>query len=154
PADHLARPACGWRRRSAVPQRLIQTVYETGSTNADLAARVRAGEALSEGFWLLADRQTGGRGRQGRAWENGAGNFMGSTLVWIGQDDPPARTLAFVAGLAVIEALRPHCEGLRFKWPNDVLLGGAKLAGILLEAQSDAVIVGVGVNLAAAPTIA
>lgn len=133
---------------------MIQTVYETGSTNADLAARVRAGEALSEGFWLLADRQTGGRGRQGRAWENGAGNFMGSTLVRIGQGDPPARTLAFVAGLAVIEALRPHCEGLRLKWPNDVLLGGAKLAGILLEAQSDAVIVGVGVNLAAAPTIA
>jgi len=133
---------------------LIQTVPETGSTNADLAARLRAGEALPEGYWLVADRQTGGRGRQGRVWEGGAGNFMGSTIVRRGQGDPPAQTLAFVAGLAVIEALRPHCDGLRLKWPNDVLLGGAKLAGILLEAEGDAVIVGIGANLAAAPPVA
>ena len=133
---------------------MIQTVPETGSTNADLAARLRAGEALPEGYWLVADRQTGGRGRQGRVWEGGAGNFMGSTIVRRGQGDPPAQTLAFVAGLAVIEALRPHCDGLRLKWPNDVLLGGAKLAGILLEAEGDAVIVGIGANLAAAPPVA
>jgi BirA family biotin operon repressor/biotin-[acetyl-CoA-carboxylase] ligase len=133
---------------------LIHIVPETGSTNADLAARVRAGDALSEGYWLVADRQTGGRGRQGRAWEGGTGNFMGSTLVRIGQGDPPAQTLAFLAGLAVIEALRPYCDGLRLKWPNDVLLGGAKLAGILLEAEGDAVIVGIGVNLVAAPPVA
>jgi BirA family biotin operon repressor/biotin-[acetyl-CoA-carboxylase] ligase len=133
---------------------LIQIVPETGSTNADLAARVRAGEALSEGYWLVADRQTGGRGRQDRAWEGASGNFMGSTVVRRGQGDPPAQTLAFVAGLAVIEALRPHCNGLRLKWPNDVLLDGGKLAGILLEAENNAVIVGVGVNLAAAPPVA
>lgn len=133
---------------------MIETVPETGSTNADLAARLRAKEALPEGYWLIADRQTGGRGRQGRAWQGGAGNLMGSTLVRIGEGDPPAQTLAFVAGLAVIEALRPHCDGLRLKWPNDVLLGGGKLAGILLEAEGDAVIVGIGANLAAAPAIA
>jgi BirA family biotin operon repressor/biotin-[acetyl-CoA-carboxylase] ligase len=135
---------------------LIHIVPETGSTNADLAARVRAGDALSEGYWLVADRQTGGRGRQGRAWEGGTGNFMGSTLVRIGQADPPAQTLAFLAGLAVIEALRPYCDGLRLKWPNDVLLGGAKLAGILLEAQKrpdgrHAIVIGIGVNVVAAP---
>jgi BirA family biotin operon repressor/biotin-[acetyl-CoA-carboxylase] ligase len=133
---------------------LIKTVPETGSTNADLGALVRAGEPLAEGFWLVADRQTGGRGRQRRMWEDGAGNFMGSTVVRRGQGDPPAHTLAFVAGLAAIEALRPHCDGLRLKWPNDVLLDGCKLAGILLEAEGDAVIVGIGVNLAAAPVIA
>lgn len=133
---------------------MIEIVPETGSTNADLAARVRAGEPASEGFWLVANRQTGGRGRQGRAWQGGAGNFMGSTMVRRGPGDPPAQTLAFVAGLAVIEALRPHCSGPRLKWPNDVLLGGAKLAGILLEAEGDAVIVGIGVNLASAPAIA
>ncbi len=133
---------------------MIRTVSETGSTNADLAAQLRAGEALAEGYWLVADRQAGGRGRQGRVWEGGAGNFMGSTIVRRGQGDPPAQTLAFVAGLAVIEALRPHCDGLRLKWPNDVLLGGGKLAGILLEAEGDAVIVGIGANLAVAPPVA
>jgi BirA family biotin operon repressor/biotin-[acetyl-CoA-carboxylase] ligase len=133
---------------------LIQTVPETGSTNADLAARLRAGEALDEGFWLVADRQTGGRGRQGRVWEDGAGNFMGSTLVRPGPGDPPPQTLAFVAGMAAFEAVRPYAANVRLKWPNDVLLGGAKLAGILLEAEGDAVVVGIGVNLASAPDIA
>lgn len=132
---------------------MIETVPETGSTNADLAARLRAGEALAEGYWLVADRQTGGRGRQGRAWEDGAGNFMGSTLVRLGRDDPPPQTLAFVAGLAVFETLRPHSDGLRLKWPNDVLAGGGKLAGVLLEAEGDAVVIGIGVNLASAPDI-
>lgn len=135
---------------------MIETVPETGSTNADLAARVRAREALPEGFWLVADRQTGGRGRQGRVWEDGLGNFMGSTLVRVGPEDPPAQMLAFVAGLAVAAALLPHCEGLdlRLKWPNDVLLNGGKLAGVLLEGEGRAVIVGIGVNLVSAPPIA
>jgi BirA family biotin operon repressor/biotin-[acetyl-CoA-carboxylase] ligase len=132
---------------------LIHTVPETGSTNADLAARVRGGEALAEGFWLVADRQTGGRGRQGRAWEDGMGNFMGSTLVRPGPGDPAPQTLAFVAGMAVFEAVRPYAANVRLKWPNDVLLDGAKLAGILLEAEGDAVVVGIGVNLASAPDI-
>ena len=132
---------------------MIQTVPETGSTNVDLAARVRAGDPPAEGFWLVADRQTGGRGRQGRVWEGDTGNFMGSTLVRIAHSDPPPQTLAFVAGLAAIEALRPHCDGVRLKWPNDVLLDGGKLAGVLLEAEGDAVIVGIGVNLAVAPAV-
>jgi BirA family biotin operon repressor/biotin-[acetyl-CoA-carboxylase] ligase len=132
---------------------LIETVPETGSTNADLAARLRKGEPLTEGFWLVADRQTGGRGRQGRVWEDGAGNLMGSTVVRLRPGDPPQQTLAFVAGLAVLEALRPHCQGLRLKWPNDVLLDGGKLAGILLEAEGDAVVVGIGVNLQSAPDL-
>ena len=60
---------------------MIQTVAETGSTNADLAARLRSGERVGEGDWLVADRQVAGRGRQGRPWSDGAGNFMGSTVV-------------------------------------------------------------------------
>ncbi|MBA4161727.1 MAG: biotin--[acetyl-CoA-carboxylase] ligase, partial [Novosphingobium sp.] len=64
---------------------MIQTVPETGSTNADLAARIAAHERVTEGDWLVADRQSAGRGRQGRAWFDGAGNFMGSTVVWPGQ---------------------------------------------------------------------
>ena len=135
---------------------MIHTVPETGSTNADLAAQVRSGERIAEGDWLVADRQTAGRGRQGREWLGGAGNFMGSTLVRPGPGDPPAQSLAFVAALAVYEAVLPllaEPRALVLKWPNDLLLGGAKLAGVLLEREGDAVVVGVGVNLAAAPDL-
>jgi BirA family biotin operon repressor/biotin-[acetyl-CoA-carboxylase] ligase len=134
---------------------LIEFIPETGSTNADVAARLRSGEPLPEGYWRVADRQTSGRGRQGREWQGGDGNFMGSTFVRVNDGDPPPQTLAFVAGLAVFEALRPHRDGhaLRLKWPNDVLLDGRKLAGILLEAEGDAVVVGIGANLASAPRL-
>ena len=135
---------------------LIERLAETGSTNADLSARLRAGPSLPEGFWLVADRQTAGRGRQGREWCDGAGNFMGSTLVRLGPDDPPASSLAFVAGIAAWEAVSHYLtepSGLKLKWPNDVLLDGAKLCGILLEAGEGVVVVGVGVNLASAPDI-
>jgi BirA family transcriptional regulator, biotin operon repressor / biotin---[acetyl-CoA-carboxylase] ligase len=135
---------------------LIRSIPETGSTNADLAAGLVAGELLREGDWLVADRQTAGKGRHGRAWFDGNGNFMGSTLVRLGAGEPPAGTLALVAGLALIEAVAPlipppHLAQL--KWPNDVLIGGAKLAGILLERVGDAVVVGIGVNLAVAPEL-
>jgi BirA family biotin operon repressor/biotin-[acetyl-CoA-carboxylase] ligase len=135
---------------------LIEIVAETGSTNADLAARLRSGEYFAEGGWLVADRQTAGRGRQGREWCDGAGNFTGSTLVRLGHGDPPAGTLALAAGLALHEAvstLLPPPHRAMLKWPNDLLLGTAKLAGVLLEREADAVIVGVGVNLAVAPQV-
>ena len=134
----------------------LDFVTETGSTNADLARALRAGERLAEGYWLIADRQSAGRGRQGRAWFDGAGNFMGSTVVRPGAGDPPAPTLALMAGLALYEAsapLLPDPSLISLKWPNDLMLGRAKLAGILLERESDAVIVGIGVNLAAAPIV-
>lgn len=135
---------------------MIHTVPETGSTNADLAARIAAHERVAEGDWLVADGQNAGRGRQGRAWFGGAGNFMGSTVVWPGQGDPPLGTLALVAGLAVLEAVSPLIpppSQALLKWPNDLLVGAAKLSGILLERAGEAVIVGIGVNLAQAPTV-
>lgn len=135
---------------------MIRTVAETGSTNTDLAAALRAGEALAEGYWLVADRQVSGRGRQGRTWFDGSGNFMGSTLVRITSHDPNPATLALVAGLAVYEAVVPllaEPTALQLKWPNDLMLGGAKLAGILLEREGDAIVVGIGVNLARAPDL-
>jgi BirA family transcriptional regulator, biotin operon repressor / biotin---[acetyl-CoA-carboxylase] ligase len=137
-------------------QPLLTFVPETGSTNADLASAVRAGERLGEGHWLIADRQIAGRGRQGRAWFDGAGNFMGSTIVRPGPHDPPAPTLALTTGLALFETVAPllaEPAALSLKWPNDLMLGRAKLAGILLEREGDAVIVGLGVNLAAAPAV-
>ncbi|GAA4643707.1 hypothetical protein GCM10023115_16670 [Pontixanthobacter gangjinensis] len=81
---------------------------------------------------------------------------MGSTVVHCAPSDPPAATLALLAGLALYETCLPLCPDpslLKLKWPNDLLLGRAKLAGILLEAQGASVVVGIGVNLAAAPEL-
>jgi BirA family biotin operon repressor/biotin-[acetyl-CoA-carboxylase] ligase len=135
---------------------LIRTVTETGSTNADLLAALRNGERLGEGEWLVADRQTSGRGRQGRDWIDGAGNFMGSTVVWLAPGDPPPASFALAVALAVYEAvlpLPPDPAPLQLKWPNDLTYAGAKLAGILLEREGEALVVGIGVNLAQAPYI-
>ena len=135
---------------------MIRFISETGSTNADLSARLAAGEAVPEGEWLVADRQSAGRGRQGRTWCDGTGNFMGSTVVRPWPGDPPASTLALVAGLAVHEAVSPLIpppHRAMLKWPNDVMIGAAKLCGILLEGASGCVIVGIGVNLAQAPAV-
>lgn len=135
---------------------MIETVPETGSTNADLVARLRGGEHVAEGTWLVADRQTAGRGRQGRQWFGGAGNFMGSTVIHRAEMDPPASSLALVAGLAIYEAILPLCPdplALKLKWPNDLMLGDAKLCGILLEGERNAVVVGIGVNLVKAPQL-
>jgi BirA family biotin operon repressor/biotin-[acetyl-CoA-carboxylase] ligase len=135
----------------------IEIVPETGSTSADLLRRIGAGEPVPEGHWLVADRQTAGRGRQGRGWLDAPGNFMGSTVVRLGAQDPAPSTLSFVAAMAAYEAVIGHLgnpRALRLKWPNDLLLGGAKLSGILLERVGDVAVIGIGVNLAAAPGLA
>src|SRR5690606_29325486 len=106
-------------------------VDRLGSTNSVLLADPLA----VEGDWLVALRQDGGRGRQGRSWQSIDGNFHGSTLVELRHGDPPAPALALVAGLALIEAAEVAAPGsqLCLKWPNDLMLGDAKLAGVLLE---------------------
>jgi BirA family biotin operon repressor/biotin-[acetyl-CoA-carboxylase] ligase len=99
--------------------------------------------------------QDAGRGRQGREWVSEAGNFFGSTLVLLGPDDPAAPSLSLAAGLALIEAVDvavPN-QSLMLKWPNDLMLSNAKLAGILLERSGDRVVVGFGINLASAPKL-
>lgn len=135
---------------------MIRIVPETGSTNADLAELARTAASPAEGDWLIADRQTAGRGRQGRQWFDGFGNFMGSTVVRARGGDPPAPSLALLAGLALHEVVTPLVPPpalVTIKWPNDLLIGTAKLAGILLERAEDVVIVGIGVNLARAPQV-
>jgi len=135
----------------------ITLVAETGSTNADLIAL--AGQGWDEGHWLRAERQTAGRGRLGRDWYDGAGNLQASTLIRLGAGDPPVSGLGLLVGVALHEAvsnLVPRAD-LSLKWPNDLMAGSpgfsAKLAGILLERVGDAVIVGVGVNVANAPRV-
>jgi BirA family biotin operon repressor/biotin-[acetyl-CoA-carboxylase] ligase len=108
-----------------------------------------------EGRWLIALEQESGRGRQGRAWVSAPGNFFGSTLVNLRPGDPPAQTLSLAAGLALVEAIDVAVPGqsVTLKWPNDAMLAGKKLAGILLERNGDRIAVGFGVNLANAPAL-
>ncbi|MCW3797334.1 biotin--[acetyl-CoA-carboxylase] ligase [Sphingomonas sp. BN140010] len=129
----------------------LRFVERTGSTNSDLAASDQA----SEGDWLVAAAQEQGRGRQGREWRSPGGNFHGSTIVQLRPTDPAASSLALVAGVALIRAveLAAPATGLLLKWPNDLLLGPGKLAGILLERSANKIVAGFGVNLAAAPDL-
>ena len=129
----------------------IRTVAETASTNHDMVALAMAGEA--EGLWLRAVTQTAGRGRLGRAWSSPPGNLFASTLVRPRPSDPPTATLALVSAVALHEVLTAWSgsDALEIKWPNDVMLGGAKLSGILLEGAGNAVVIGIGVNLAHHP---
>lgn len=131
----------------------IITVQQTGSTNDDVMGLARTG--ASEGLWLRAENQTGGKGRSGRQWLSPPGNLYASTLVRVLRSDPPVPSLALVAAIAVHETVSAYAPGipLILKWPNDLLSGGAKLAGILLERERDAVVVGIGVNLAHHPDV-
>ena len=114
-----------------------------------------AGSEGIEGDWLVTLHQEAGKGRQGRSWVSAEGNFYGSTLVALRPSDPPPQSLSLVAGLALIEAVETAVadQPLMLKWPNDLMLAGKKLAGILLERSGDRVAAGFGVNLARAPDL-
>ncbi|NKB16019.1 MAG: biotin--[acetyl-CoA-carboxylase] ligase [Sphingomonadales bacterium] len=138
---------------------MIDWVAVTGSTNDDVLARLADGNAPAEGMWHATRRQTAGRGRGGRQWFDGHGNFMGSTVVQLRRDDPPAHSLALLAAIAIhrtvdgLAAVTGTPADVRIKWPNDILIDGAKCAGLLLERRQDCVVVGVGVNLVQAPEV-
>ena len=131
--------------------REIEVVPSTGSTNADLLARALAGEP--EGVVLAAEEQTAGRGRMGRTWVSPPYAALTFSLL-IRPDVPPARRgwLPLLTGVAVAGAVT-EVTGVEtsLKWPNDVLAGDAKLAGILAEAAGDAVVVGIGLNVSTEP---
>lgn len=138
---------------------------QLGSTNAEALARARDGERGP--MWFVTTEQTAGRGRRHRPWIAPLGNLASSILEVIGVTPAVAATLGFAAGLAIEAALRKasmeallRSAGLdtmnfSLKWPNDVLAGQSKLAGILLEAETVgdrlAVVVGIGTNVVAAP---
>ncbi len=123
------------------------------STN--LEALRRTGEARGP-FWVFTKRQYAGIGRRGRRWVDNPGNFAASVALRL--SEPPARLAlrGFVAALSLLEVLQ-ELTGLttfRLKWPNDLLLNGGKLAGILLQTSADGwVVIGIGVNLHKAPGI-
>lgn len=105
-----------------------------------------------DGSWLRAARQTGGRGRLGRRWESPEGNLYASTLVRLNEKDPPPHTLALVAANATHAVIAPLCSGVaRIKWPNDIMVDGAKISGMLLERSKNVVVIGIGINVASHP---
>lgn len=116
---------------------------------------VLAAAGAADGMWLRAERQTAGRGRHGRDWASPAGNLYASTLVRLAPNDPPAATLALVTAVALHQTVAAYLPAdaacAQIKWPNDLLIAGAKLSGILLERVSDAVVIGIGTNLAHHP---
>lgn len=143
------------KQKAFWPEGLGRLVLETaGSTNA-LAL---SGGVAAPG-WILAGTQTAGRGRRARAWDSPRGNFHGTLLL---EPQEPADVVAlrsFVAALALRDAfvaLTGLPDSFTLKWPNDVLLNGAKVAGILLESSGmggrvQRLAIGIGVNLIAAP---
>jgi BirA family transcriptional regulator, biotin operon repressor / biotin---[acetyl-CoA-carboxylase] ligase len=140
-----------WRALGA-PACRIEAVERTGSTNADLMARAR--EAAPETPWLLtAESQTAGRGRLGRVWHTSPGDALLLSVALRLRQQSALAPLTLACGVAVAEALQAAGVAVRLKWPNDVLLEGRKLAGILAELALDArgartVVLGIGLNLA------
>jgi BirA family biotin operon repressor/biotin-[acetyl-CoA-carboxylase] ligase len=132
------------------------------STNEEALRQLAAG--AEEGLWIVAGEQTKGRGRGGRPWQSPKGNLYASLLLRLNVSATVATQLSFVAALAVHEAISTELTpaqilGLRLKWPNDVMLNGAKIAGILIESLAApdgkglAAIVGIGINVSVVPAI-
>src|SRR5215470_6491119 len=152
PGDEEGRPVLDAARLNGAlsPRpglwREVRVVEETGSTNADLLAKARSG--ADEGLVLVAEAQTSGRGRMGRRWISPPRRAL-TFSVLLRPPVPPALLgwVPLLAGVAVASALeRTAGVDARLKWPNDVLVGDAKLAGILAERWGDAVVVGTGIN--------
>ncbi len=125
----------------------VRREREIDSTNR--AARRWAAEGAPHGAVVVAARQTEGRGRRGRSWESAAGLGLWLSVV-IRPDIDAARfpLLSFSAALAAADAVeRASGVAPRVKWPNDLLIEGRKIAGILLEKEGDAAIVGIGINV-------
>lgn len=159
----MRRRSCS-NRMPAAP--ILPTGYglavfdQVDSTNSE-ALRRKDGDAP---LWVWARAQTSGRGRQGRVWASARGNLYASLLLPVTFDQAATPQLSFVAALAVHDAIVQLIQNdaiaarLKLKWPNDVLLGGAKIAGILLESTSGgpgraALAIGCGINLAHHPQL-
>ena len=144
-------------------QQQVIWLAEIDSTNTEALRRASAGET---NIWICAERQTAGRGRSGRQWISERGNLFASYVFKPGCDPSDLPQLSLLAGLAARDAVLKLAQGKlaadepRLKWPNDILLNGAKIAGVLIECQSVAaadapsdVVIGTGINLASHPEI-
>ncbi|MBV8061727.1 MAG: biotin--[acetyl-CoA-carboxylase] ligase [Alphaproteobacteria bacterium] len=128
----------GWR---------IQRVAATGSTNDDVKNAAEAGE--SEGLVITAREQTSGRGRQGRVWHSPEGNLYASVLLRPRIPVSEWPTYSFVVALSIYDAVQKALPSapITLKWPNDVLVDGKKISGILIETVEGGLVVGIGINI-------
>ncbi|MEM9434552.1 MAG: biotin--[acetyl-CoA-carboxylase] ligase [Pseudomonadota bacterium] len=133
---------------------------ERDSVDSTMAEAARLANQLDRPTWILAHRQTAAKGRQGRAWSNPNGNFAATLLMRPTGSAAEAALRSFLAANALLETLSQYVDPARLsqKWPNDVLLDGGKIAGILLESMADGhgvawLSIGIGVNLCAAPDL-
>jgi BirA family transcriptional regulator, biotin operon repressor / biotin---[acetyl-CoA-carboxylase] ligase len=136
-------------------------VHEVLGSTSDLCGELAAGGEPA-GLAVLARRQTQGRGSRGRDWNSPAGNLFLSVLLRPEERARDAAQWSLLAGVALAESLAEHlpdASALLLKWPNDVLLNGRKLAGVLVDSCADAagmvewLVIGIGVNLAVAPEV-
>ncbi len=128
----------------------VDILAECDSTNSRLLSLAETGAAA--GSVLATERQTGGRGRRGRSWLSASGDSLTFSLLWRFQPNRSLSGLSLAVGVAVARALEAlGVRGITLKWPNDVLLNGRKLAGVLIEmvpgARPQAAVIGVGMNL-------
>ena len=143
-AHMLVAPGGLWRE--------IQVVASTGSTNTDLLRAAAAG--APEGTVLVAEAQTAGRGRMGRRWHTAPRAALTFSVLLRPAAVPAAYRgwVPLLTGVAAVSAVHQVAAvDAALKWPNDVLAGGRKLAGILAEQAGDAIVVGIGINVSAAP---
>ena len=139
-----------------MPAAPVLLLDQTDSTNADARRRADAGETGP--LWIVARRQSEGRGRRGRAWDSDAGNLFATLLTTTRKSPAEAAQVTFIAALAVADLLDSWAPAsvVTIKWPNDVLLAGQKTSGVLVESGAHPagglwLAVGIGVNLIHAP---
>jgi BirA family biotin operon repressor/biotin-[acetyl-CoA-carboxylase] ligase len=156
----MNRPASGATPASdpIMPPGYALAAFDTLDSTMDEARR-RAADGTPAPLWIWTRRQTAGRGRRGRVWRSGEGNLLCTLLLRPGRGAAEGALLSFVSAVALLDALTPFCAAvpISLKWPNDVLLNGRKVAGILLESESTPdgglswLAIGIGVNLAEHP---
>lgn len=135
----------------------VEAFAELDSTNAEAARRAESGERGP--LWIVAGRQSAGRGRRGRTWSGHPKNLAATLLITTDRTPASAAPVSFVTALAVSDVARAHVPPavVSLKWPNDLLLGGRKAAGLLIESGRAPggglwLAIGVGLNLVWAPT--
>ncbi len=145
------------------PRATIVRLTQTGSTNKDAMRLALQGEPLP--LWVTAERQTSGRGRQGRSWTSIPGNLHASVAFSTSAPLETVGQIALVAGLMFFDAVATvtkldHDAGLRLKWPNDLLIGHEKVGGILVESTltnasggAVMVVIGFGLNIVQVPDL-
>lgn len=145
------------QKRAAWPEGVGKHLLDRVDSTSAEALRLAATTAGP--VWIMARQQEAGRGRRGRPWRDYPGNFAATLLIKPQMDAVAAARLSFVAALALHDALIDLCGpqlNIALKWPNDVLLNGGKLSGILLESSGSqgqvlTISIGIGVNLSSAP---